>query len=227
MCILYKRIFLCGCESGNLRKRCVAKEPCKEVDVADQPFKSHFKCYDCLRKEAREEFEAKIAQMQKEEAQRELDQQVRIQHEDEMRRGRDRKAEMERQRREGGAWTVNSGNKKMKGKKSGGARGRGQDNADRNGLLINGPTGTGSLNGRNPSTGTNNSRSDSVLHSQDTVAKNVGKTELTASNVTLLTKSSTTPGPSILNGAPTSTTPQKENVAKNGVDPGGRPVRFR
>lgn len=143
MCLLWKKVYLCGCSSHLFRERCTAclrsgGDNCDHPQYATDPRKSHFKCYDCLKDEDIAEKQAvinaamesakKAEEQRKKEAEKarlekiRRDAELRAQRErdEEARIDRDKKAEMERAKREGGPWVESGSTKKGKGRKGSG-----------------------------------------------------------------------------------------------------------
>ncbi|KAF2661067.1 hypothetical protein K491DRAFT_711316 [Lophiostoma macrostomum CBS 122681] len=151
MCNYWTKKYLCGCDSHVFRNRCPiglrSDVVCDIMDREDEPHKSYFQCFDCIKREVEQEKiqAARTAQLAEkdrrkaeEQSKKDADKarqvqiraeaEVRAQRErdEEVRRARDRKAEAERAKREGGAWVDAGSSKKGRGRKgTGGVNVRG------------------------------------------------------------------------------------------------------
>lgn len=139
MCLYWKKKYLCGCESHIFKDRCIIilRSPngkCDQEEIQEEPRKSYFKCYDCIRLEVEVEKSQAKVKAEKEEEQRKKDEEkarklqirknaemrAQREREEDARRDRELKAAIEREKREGGVW-VDASNKKTKGRKGGAA----------------------------------------------------------------------------------------------------------
>ncbi|KAF2010123.1 hypothetical protein BU24DRAFT_71218 [Aaosphaeria arxii CBS 175.79] len=142
MCKLWKKTYLCGCSSHLFRDRCTTalrspSDTCDECSQEDEPRKSYFKCYDCLKLEVEQEkvdavrLAAAVEEQKKKDTEkarqerirREAEERAAREREEDARRERERRSEMERAKKDGGAW-VEMGSQRRKGKKGFQPRGR-------------------------------------------------------------------------------------------------------
>ncbi|KAH7116116.1 hypothetical protein B0J11DRAFT_584148 [Dendryphion nanum] len=240
MCKYWKKAYLCGCHSHIFRDRCPSalRDPndyCANHDIEDIPRRSFFKCFDCMVQEVREEkaeeekkaAEAELAKKKEEERirkdklRRDAEDRARLEREEDVRRERDRRAEAERARREGGAWVELGGKERKKRGRAGGVgaggnvNGGGGTSGNRPGLItIASRNGVDSGAGFGPNN--NGFEAPSPLSG---MTKRMGKLGIGQAKASPQLKTSLDSGP---NGAGTAKGGSKENVPKNGIDPGGR-----
>jgi hypothetical protein len=147
MCMYWRKMHTCGHEGDRpyiemCRPGCLSNTVCADIGTDEEPRKSHFPCYLCIKSEVRAEAEARIrvehdavckAQETHEAALREKQAAVQQAKEERIRREAREKAarereeearlkamkekEEERVKKEGGLWIETGSGKKQKGKK--------------------------------------------------------------------------------------------------------------
>jgi hypothetical protein len=145
MCNYWTKKYLCGCDSHVFRERCQvglrSDGVCDVMKREDEPRKSHFQCYDCIKGEVEQEKQHaaqfaqlaekdrnKLEEQRRKEADKARQLQVRAEaaarakreNDEAQRRAQDQKAEAERAKREGGLWVDAGSTKKGKGRKASG-----------------------------------------------------------------------------------------------------------
>lgn len=145
MCLYWRKIHTCNHVGDRpyielCRPGIISNTVCPDISNDEEPRKSHFPCYSCIKSEARAELEAKAwanddalakehyaAEQRAKEARvrREAREKAAWEREEEMRTKQAKEEEERKARREGGLWIESGSGKKSKGRKGGGVAGLG------------------------------------------------------------------------------------------------------